>query len=458
MRHRTSPSPQSGWSRAASTSGRSGSARPRSSSTTTSIRRSRTPRCSRRSRRGRAVGVTDRPAGLGPGSSDCDDGSPVANIDVDPARRSPARSPTAAGTRRGGGRRGPNDAQDFSFTAGGGLTPTSFSLDDDADGTLPNTRTLNDVPTGTVTRSRSPCRRVGPGERHVQRREPGRQHQRRPGRDGHLHVHQPQARSDRGRQGRAAQRRAGLRLHGGRRADAGELLARRRLRRRRSRTRDVQRRRPAGSGYSCPRPSRRLDPGLRDCSDGSPVSNISVVRRGDGHLHVRQQPARADRGRQGRAAQRPAGLRLHRGRPIADQLLSSTTTPTPTLLEHAHVRDLRPARATRVSETVPSGWDQLRDLRRRQPRVEHRRRPASRSPARSRTASAADRDREGRGPRRRRRTSLHGRRRPLTDELPARRRHRRDAVEHAHVRQRGARSGLLGLGDRPGRLGPVRAT
>ena len=39
----------------------------------------------------------------------------------------------------------PNDPQDFSFTAGGGLSPASFQLDDDSDGTLSNTRTFNDV-------------------------------------------------------------------------------------------------------------------------------------------------------------------------------------------------------------------------------------------------------------------------------------------------------------------------
>ena len=31
----------------------------------------------------------------------------------------------------------PDDPQDFAFTAGGGLSPSAFSLDDDADGTLP---------------------------------------------------------------------------------------------------------------------------------------------------------------------------------------------------------------------------------------------------------------------------------------------------------------------------------
>src|SRR5207302_276482 len=42
----------------------------------------------------------------------------------------------------------PNDAQDFAFSAGGGLSPSSFSLDDDSDGTLSNTQTLGNVTPG----------------------------------------------------------------------------------------------------------------------------------------------------------------------------------------------------------------------------------------------------------------------------------------------------------------------
>jgi hypothetical protein len=43
----------------------------------------------------------------------------------------------------------PDDPQDFSFTAGGGLSPASFSLDDDANATLSNTRTFGDVAPGS---------------------------------------------------------------------------------------------------------------------------------------------------------------------------------------------------------------------------------------------------------------------------------------------------------------------
>ncbi len=43
----------------------------------------------------------------------------------------------------------PNDGQDFGFTAGAGLTPASFQLDDDSDATLSNTRTFGDLAQGS---------------------------------------------------------------------------------------------------------------------------------------------------------------------------------------------------------------------------------------------------------------------------------------------------------------------
>ncbi|MEM7358797.1 MAG: thrombospondin type 3 repeat-containing protein [Pseudomonadota bacterium] len=45
----------------------------------------------------------------------------------------------------------PDNEQDFDFTATGGLSPANFSLDDDADGTLSNTQTFNNVPVGSYT-------------------------------------------------------------------------------------------------------------------------------------------------------------------------------------------------------------------------------------------------------------------------------------------------------------------
>jgi agmatine/peptidylarginine deiminase len=90
------------------------------------------------------------PAGWDLAGAGCDDGSPVGNIDVDPGE-----DVTCTFTDQKRGKvvvvvdAVPNDAQDFSFTAGGGLSPTSFQLDDDSDGTLSNTLTFNDVPTGS---------------------------------------------------------------------------------------------------------------------------------------------------------------------------------------------------------------------------------------------------------------------------------------------------------------------
>jgi Tol biopolymer transport system component len=86
------------------------------------------------------------PSGWDLQSATCDDGSPITNIDV-----SPGETVTCTFTNL---KRGsvvivddsiPNDAQNFSFTAAGGLSPTSFSLDDDSDPTLSNTRTFANV-------------------------------------------------------------------------------------------------------------------------------------------------------------------------------------------------------------------------------------------------------------------------------------------------------------------------
>ena len=80
----------------------------------------------------------------------CSDGSPISNIDV-----GPAETVTCTFTNQKHGQivvvedAQPNDAQDFAFTAGGGLSPTSFSLDDDSDATLSNTRTFASVPSGS---------------------------------------------------------------------------------------------------------------------------------------------------------------------------------------------------------------------------------------------------------------------------------------------------------------------
>ena len=102
------------------------------------------------------------PCGWDLASATCDDGSPVSNIAV-----SLGETVTCTFTNH---KRGqvvvvkdavPDDPQDFSFTAGGGLSPTSFQLDDDANGTLSNTRTFTDVPAGAATRCPSRSRAAG---------------------------------------------------------------------------------------------------------------------------------------------------------------------------------------------------------------------------------------------------------------------------------------------------------
>jgi hypothetical protein len=98
---------------------------------------------------GYSISEAAPPAGWDLSSATCSDGSPPSNIDV-----GPSETVTCTFTNR---RRGqivvvkdatPDDPQDFSFTAGGGLSPSSFQLDDDSDGTLSSTRTFADVVPG----------------------------------------------------------------------------------------------------------------------------------------------------------------------------------------------------------------------------------------------------------------------------------------------------------------------
>src|SRR5439155_387350 len=100
------------------------------------------------------------PGGWDQTAATCDDGSPISNIDV-----APAETVTCTFTNRKRGKiivvedSQPNDPQDFSFTAGGGLSPSSFSLDDDSDPTLSNTQTFNNV----VPRSGDSVAETDPG-------------------------------------------------------------------------------------------------------------------------------------------------------------------------------------------------------------------------------------------------------------------------------------------------------
>ena len=173
----------------------------------------------------------------------------------------------------------PNDPQDFSFTAGGGLSPASFSLDDDSDGTLSNTRTFDDVAPGSgysVVRERARAagsRRARPVTTAARSSNIDVAR----GRDRHLHVLQPQVRQDRGGQGRDARTT--------RRTSRSPPAAACRRRASRSTTTPTGRCRTRrtfndvtpGSGYSV---AETVPAGWSQasatCSDGSPTSNIDV--------------------------------------------------------------------------------------------------------------------------------------------------------------------------------------
>ena len=185
-----------------------------------------------------------RPAGRS-ASATCDDGSPVSNINV-----APGEVVTCTFTNQ---KRGeivivkdatPDDPQDFSFTAGGGLAPASFSLDDDADGTLSNTRTFSNVAPGS---GYSVSETVPSGWDQTSATcndgSPVSNINVAPGRGRHVHVLEPQAGPDRGREGRHSGRPAGLLLHRRRRPVARPASSSTTTPTRRSRTPAPSRRR-----------------------------------------------------------------------------------------------------------------------------------------------------------------------------------------------------------------------
>ena len=98
---------------------------------------------------GYSLSQSSLPPGWDQGSATCSDGSPIGNINV-----GPDETVTCTFTNNKRGQivvvkdAQPDSAEDFSFTAAGGLTPTSFTLDDDSDGTLPNTQTFTNVAPG----------------------------------------------------------------------------------------------------------------------------------------------------------------------------------------------------------------------------------------------------------------------------------------------------------------------
>ena len=254
-------------------------------------------------------------------------------------------------------------------------------------------------------------------ERHLQRRQPGLEHQRRAGRGGDLHLHEPEARRDRGREGRHARRPAGLLLHGRRRAGARAASSstttptarcRTRGRSRASRpapaTRSPRRCRAAGTR---PRPPATTAARCRtSTSRPAEVVTCTFTNRKRGRIVVVE----------GRHAGRPAGLLLHgRRRPLARELparrrrrRARSRTPAPSATScrargYSLVRDACPAAGTRPARPATTAARCRTSTSR----------PARPSPALREPQARAARGRQGRAARRPAGLRLHGRRRPV---------------------------------------------
>ena len=86
----------------------------------------------------------------------------------------------------------PDDPQDFSYTATGGLSPNSFQLDDDGDNSnaLSNTRTYANVPPGRLRHQSSGGARLAGRGKQLLGWVAGFEHRAVRGREHHLHVRQ----------------------------------------------------------------------------------------------------------------------------------------------------------------------------------------------------------------------------------------------------------------------------
>ena len=99
---------------------------------------------------GYGISFAGRP-GWEQASANCDDGSQVSNISLSLGEtvnchfhfRKLGKIVVVQESQPDG------EPQDFSYTAGGGLSPASFTLDDDTNATLPNTQTYSDLQPGS---------------------------------------------------------------------------------------------------------------------------------------------------------------------------------------------------------------------------------------------------------------------------------------------------------------------
>ena len=234
----------------------------------------------------------------------------------------------------------PNDAQDFSFTAGGGLSPASFDLDDDSDATLvqhPHVRRR--AARQRVLHLRDRAQRVGPDGATCDDGSSPANISVSVGETVTCTFTNRKRGPDRGREGRAAQRRAGLLVHGRRRPLAGELRPRRRLRPDTRQLAHVHRTWFPAAGTPSPRPCPAgWDQTAATCDDGSPVSNVAVAagetvtctfqNSKRGQISITKDAIPDD----------AAGLRVHGRRRALTRDLLARRRPQPHAVEHARVR------------------------------------------------------------------------------------------------------------------------
>ena len=398
------------------------------------------------------------PSGWDLDSATCDDGSPLSGISV-------AAGETVTCTfvhHRHGSvtvvkQAQPDDPQDFAFTAGGGLSPTGFSLDDDADGTLSNTRTFTDVspqggyslaetvPAGwdqssAVCDDGSPVSNidVGPAE-HVTCTFTNRLR----GAIVVVQDSQPNDPQDFSFTAGGGLSPASFQLDD----DSDGTL---------SNTRTFASV-PATNGYSIAQslPSGWLLAGA-SCDDGSPVSNIDVApgetvtctfeNNKRGQIVVTKDATPND----------PQDFSFTAGGGLSPASFQLDDDSDGTLSNTRTFNDVTPGSGYSVSESVPSGWEQTGAT------CDDGSSPSNIDVSAGEIVTCTFSNLKlgkivvvkDAIPERPAGLLVHRGRRPVPGELPARRRLRRDAVEHAHVQRRHARQRLLGVRDAAVRLEP----
>ena len=289
----------------------------------------------------------------------CDDGSPLSAIDL-----SPGENVTCTFTNRKQGNlivvqdATPNDPQDFTFTAGGGLSPSSFQLDDDSDGTLSNTRTFANVSAGSYSlgqtlpsgwdQASATCDDGStPGAIDVAAGETVT--------CTFTNTKQGSIVAVKDAQPNDA---AGLLLHRRRRPLAVELRARRRLRRHALEHPHLRERLRRHRLLARRDRALRLGPDRRQLQRRQPALEHRPRAGRDRHLHLHEPQARRDRGREGRASQRPQDFSFTAGGGLSPTSFELDDDSDPTLSNTHTFANVVPGSGYSLAETVPGGWDQ----------------------------------------------------------------------------------------------------